>query len=157
MHRLHHYAKFWLFLVFIFAFAPTQRIAAQEPLTDLHLLAWAADGNFLIGATPGQVVTLPGGSTLRQQVLWRLDADGSAQEQLAVGFNPQLSPDSRFVTFTQLDTQGQLSSWAVDVETGRITVARRRLPIHPQSRGDRRPSRPGLSLAGWQEAGNFGQ
>ena len=120
MHKRLVYTKCWIVLILIFVLTLTQRIAAQELLVDLHLLAWSSDGTFLLGATPDQVMTLPNGSSQQQQILWRLAADGSEKQQLAKGFDPQLSSDGRFVTFTQLNAQNQLSSWGIDVETGAL-------------------------------------
>ena len=53
----------WLLCAGVIQLFVSGPAAAQEPPVKLQLLAWPPDSTFLIGATPGQVVTLPDGST----------------------------------------------------------------------------------------------
>jgi hypothetical protein len=107
-----------VFLLLILVCSLAKSTSAQTPLPQLRLLAWSSDDTFLLGATPAQVVTLPDNSRQQLQTLWLLPANGLPPQQLAEGFDLQLSPDHRFVTFTRLDSQNQPSQWGIEVATG---------------------------------------
>lgn len=89
-------------------------------MANLQLLAWSPDNSFLIGATPGQVITLPAGSTQQLRDFWRLAADGSLQQQLVAGFDARLSHDGRQVIFKRLEAGNQVGVWGIDVRTGSL-------------------------------------
>lgn len=105
-------------LVLQLTLLPVGPAFAQQPLSGLRLLAWAPDRQFLIGSTPGRVVTLPSGTTHQLFTLWQLSPDGSSAKQLAQGLDPRLTPDGQFVAFKQLNAQNQTSLWGIDVNTG---------------------------------------
>jgi hypothetical protein len=118
MNRI-HYTSLLLALLGLFLWVHTA--AAQEPLNDLRLLGRSPDGSFWIGATPGQVVALAGGSTRQMQVLWRLPADGSAPQQLAEGYNLVVSATGDHIRFTRLDGSQSGQLWGVDLGTGQLS------------------------------------
>jgi hypothetical protein len=96
-------------------------VAAQEPTTNLRLLAWSEDGTFLIGTTPGEVATLGDGTSRQLTVLWLLPSGGAPPRRLAAGFDPKLSQDGRLVTFLRFDTASPNSRWHVDLQSGDLT------------------------------------
>jgi hypothetical protein len=152
-----HYAKThvraWVLLILSLILAPAEPVAAQAPLSGLRLLAWSPDGTFLLGSTPGQVVTLPDNSVRQLQSIWRLPADGSTRQQLVEGLDPQLSPDGRLVIFSRLDAQNQASLWGIDVATGSLQPLNSSLLSTPEVRvaGDP-PGRVYISPDGEQRA-----
>ncbi|MCB0192343.1 MAG: SpoIID/LytB domain-containing protein, partial [Anaerolineae bacterium] len=93
---------------------------AQEPPADLNLLAWSPGGTFLLGTTPGSVITLADGSNQRTYNIWRIPTNGEADRYLAEGLNPHLSADGRQVIFTPLNAADPTIRIAIDVETGVI-------------------------------------
>lgn len=99
---------------------PAQPMKAQTPPADLRLLAWSPDGTFLLGATPGPVVTLPDGSRQQLELLWRLDSAGTVSQQLAQGVDPQRSPDSQLVIFQRPNAQNQMEWWGIDMQSGAL-------------------------------------
>lgn len=104
--------------IFIFVHLTAQSVTAQTPPSNLTLLAWSPDGAFLLGVTPGQIVARNDGTTQQSQIIWRLSVDDSASLRLAEGFDVQLSPDGRFVTFIPLNAQNGLGLQGIDVRTG---------------------------------------
>ncbi|MCB0162823.1 MAG: hypothetical protein KDI79_01265, partial [Anaerolineae bacterium] len=92
--------------------------AAQVPPADLQLLAWSPGGDFLLGTTPGQVITLANGSSQLSQVIWQIPTTGGPARRLAEGLEPQLSPDGRWVIFTPLNSPDPTTRIAIDVATG---------------------------------------
>lgn len=92
--------------------------AAQEPPADLQLLAWSPGGDFLLGATPGQVITLANGSSQLSQVIWQIPTTGDPARRLAEGLEPQLSSDGRWVVFTPINAPDPTTRIAIDVTTG---------------------------------------
>lgn len=94
--------------------------AAQEPPTELSLLAWSPTGAFLLGTSPGQVINRPTGIAQLTRVIWRLPANGDPAQRLAEGFNPQLSPDSRQLIFSPINAPDQNIRLAINITTGAI-------------------------------------
>ncbi len=124
--RLTIYLGVGLLLTLIFMTKPS---AAQEPLSDLRLLVWSADGSALIGTTPGSLITGPDNSKQQTQILWRLTPEGIPQQELGPGFAFQSSPDGRFITFNRFDNQKQVSRWQLDIETNKLQ------PVTPDKAG----------------------
>ncbi|HRV95525.1 MAG TPA: SpoIID/LytB domain-containing protein [Anaerolineae bacterium] len=91
---------------------------AQAPPADLQLLAWSPGGAFLLGTTPGQVITLANGSSQLSQVIWQIPTNGDPARRLAEGLAPQLSPDGRWLVFTPLNAPDPATRIAIDVATG---------------------------------------
>ena len=118
MNRI-RYASLFLALVGILVWYGA--VYAQEPLKELRLLGQAPDDSFWIGTTPGQVVTLGDGSTRQMRVLWRLSADGSAQDRLAEGYDLVVDARGNSVRFTRHDSSRSGQQWGVDLRTGQLS------------------------------------
>lgn len=88
---------------------------AQEPLTDLSLLAWLSDGTSVIGVTPGPVINYH-----QWQTLWRVPLTGGPPQRLAQSLSPQLSADGRQIIFTRPDAPDPAALWGLDLTTDQM-------------------------------------
>lgn len=117
--------------------AVTRPAAAQELPADLRLLAWSPDGSFLLGTSPGQVVTRADGASQRARIIWRLPTSNDPAQRLAEGLEPQLSADGDQIVFTPLNAPDPNTRLAINVETGEIE------PVEVGSLADPTVSLPG--------------
>lgn len=111
----------WIGLFALLPFCWTPRpAAAQQPPAQLRLLAWSPNGEFLLGAAPGRVVTWPGSVAARLETLWLVPLNGAPPRQLAEGLDPRAGPANHRLIFTRLDAQNRPALWAVDTATAAL-------------------------------------
>ena len=91
----------------VFSLAVVGLTTAQEPPTNLRLLAWSVADSFWVGETPGKGVTLDDGTTRQLIKLWLLPTADAPARYLADGFEPTLNADKQQLIFTRFDAIDQ--------------------------------------------------
>jgi Tol biopolymer transport system component len=115
-----------------------KRMALADPatgslttLTDAKLaivsVAWSPDGSRIAYASGPGFIQVGGGEaaekTLAQRRIWIMNADGTQARQLT--FDPRYrdeyplwSQDGRYILFTRMTQQGEVSIWSINVNEG---------------------------------------